>query len=221
MTIKAFDYLKAIFNQHGFHLYVVGGTVRDYLLGLPLTDLDFVTDATPEDEEKFIPNDLLIENSEKKSQKSLNSNSTFKKYGAIRYPFEGKHIDITTLRQEGQYNDSRHPSSVKFVKDPKLDYVRRDFTVNALYLDEEYNVLDFVGGQEDIKKKIIRFIGDPEKRIEEDPLRICRAERFASVLGFEIEEETKKSLTKMRYLLEKMNPDKLKEEQRKGWKGTL
>lgn len=205
MNIQAFDYLKTIFNSHGFHLYVVGGTVRDYLLGLPLTDLDFVTDATPEDEEKFLPE----------------ANYTFKKYGAIRYPFEGKHIDITTLRQEGQYNDSRHPSSVKFVKDPKLDYVRRDFTVSALYLDEDYNVLDFVGGQEDLKNKVIRFIGDPKKRIEEDPLRICRAERFASVLGFEIEEETKKSLAEMHYLLEKMNPDKLKEEQRKGWKGTL
>jgi len=205
MTIKAFETLKAIFNQHGFHLYVVGGTVRDYLLGLPLTDLDFVTDATPEDEMVFLPE----------------ANYTFKKYGAIRYPFEGKHIDITTLREEGQYNDSRHPSSVKFVKDPKLDYVRRDFTINALYLDEEYNVLDFAGGQEDLKNKVIRFIGDPEKRISEDPLRICRAERFASVLGFEIEEETKKSIAKMRYLLEKMNPDKLKEEQRKGWKGSL
>lgn len=205
MTIKAFETLKAIFNQHGFRLYVVGGTVRDYLLGLPLTDLDFVTDATPEDEMKFLPE----------------ANYTFKKYGAIRYPFEGKHIDITTLREEGQYNDSRHPSSVKFVKDPKLDYVRRDFTINALYLDEGYNVLDFAGGQEDLKNKVIRFIGDPEKRINEDPLRICRAERFASVLGFEIEEETKKSIAKMHYLLEIMNPDKLKEEQRKGWKGSL
>ena len=205
MTIEAFDYLKTIFNSHGFRLYVVGGTVRDYLLGLPLTDLDFVTDATPEDEEKFLPE----------------ANYTFKKYGAIRFPFEGKHIDITTLREEGQYNDSRHPSSVKFVKDPKLDYVRRDFTVNALYLDEDYKILDFAGGQEDLKKKVIRFIGDPIKRIEEDPLRICRAERFASVLGFEIEEKTKKSLAEMSYLLEKMNPDKLKEEQRKGWKGTL
>ena len=205
MSIEAFDYLKDLFRKNGFRLYVVGGTVRDFLLGKEITDLDFVTDATPEDEMKFIPE----------------GDFTFKKFGAVRYPFKGKHIDITTLRQEGEYNDSRHPSSVIFVKDPKLDYVRRDFTINAMYLDEEYNVIDFSTGQEDLKKKLIRFIGDPHKRIEEDPLRIARAERFAKTLGFEIEEKTLEAIKDKRDLLAKLNPEKLKEEQRKGWKGTL
>ncbi|MBR4275094.1 MAG: hypothetical protein IKQ34_03705, partial [Bacilli bacterium] len=123
--------------------------------------------------------------------------------------------------QEGEYNDSRHPSNVIFVKDPKLDYVRRDFTINAMYLDEDYNVIDFSTGQEDLKKKLIRFIGDPYKRIEEDPLRIARAERFAKTLGFEIEEKTQQAIKDKRDLLGKLNPEKLKEEQRKGWKGTL
>ena len=134
MRIEAFDFLKDLFRKNGFRLYVVGGTVRDFLLGKEITDLDFVTDATPEDELKFIPE----------------GDFTFKKFGAVRYPFKGKHIDITTLRQEGEYNDSRHPSNVIFVKDPKLDYVRRDFTVNAMYLDEDYNVIDFSTGQEDL-----------------------------------------------------------------------
>ena len=205
MSIEAFDYLKDLFRKNGFRLYVVGGTVRDFLLGKEITDLDFVTDATPEDEMKFIPE----------------ADFTFKKFGAVRYPFKGKHIDITTLRQEGEYNDSRHPSSVIFVKDPKLDYVRRDFTINAMYLDEDYHVIDFSTGQEDLKKKLIRFIGDPHKRIEEDPLRIARAERFAKTLGFEIEEETLKAINDKRDLLGKLNPEKLKEEQKKGWKGTL
>ena len=205
MRIEAFDFLKDLFRKNGFHLYVVGGTVRDFLLGKEITDLDFVTDATPEDEMKFIPE----------------GDFTFKKFGAVRYPFKGKHIDITTLRQEGEYNDSRHPSNVIFVKDPKLDYVRRDFTVNAMYLDEDYNVIDFSTGQEDLKKKLIRFIGDPYKRIEEDPLRIARAERFAKTLGFEIEEKTQQAIKDKRDLLEKLNPEKLKEEQRKGWEGTL
>ena len=205
MRIEAFDFLKDLFRKNGFRLYVVGGTVRDFLLGKEITDLDFVTDATPEDELKFIPE----------------GDFTFKKFGAVRYPYKGKHIDITTLRQEGEYNDSRHPSNVIFVKDPKLDYVRRDFTVNAMYLDEDYNVIDFSTGQEDLKKKLIRFIGDPYKRIEEDPLRIARAERFAKTLGFEIEGKTQQAIKDKRDLLGKLNPEKLKEEQRKGWKGTL
>ena len=205
MRIEAFDFLKDVFSKNGFRLYVVGGTVRDFLLGKEITDLDFATDATPEEEMKFIPE----------------ADFTFKKFGAVRYPYEGKHIDITTLRQEGEYNDSRHPSKVTFVKDPKLDYVRRDFTINAMYLDEEYKVIDFSNGQEDLKKKLIRFIGDPVKRIEEDPLRITRAERFAKSLGFEIEEKTLQAIKDKRDLLEKLNPEKLKEEERKGWKGTL
>ena len=205
MKIEAFDFLKDVFRKNGFRLYVVGGTVRDFLLGKEITDLDFVTDATPEEEMKFIPE----------------ADFTFKKFGAVRYPYKGKHIDITTLRQEGEYNDSRHPSKVAFVKDPKLDYVRRDFTINAMYLDEEYKVIDFSSGQEDLKKKLIRFIGDPVKRIEEDPLRIARAERFAKSLGFEIEEKTLQAIKDKRDLLEKLNPEKLKEEERKGWKGTL
>ena len=185
MRIEAFDFLKDVFSKNGFHLYVVGGTVRDFLLGKEITDLDFVTDATPEEEMKFIPE----------------ADFTFKKFGAVRYPNKGKHIDITTLRQEGEYNDSRHPSKVTFVKDPKLDYVRRDFTINAMYLDEEYKVIDFSSGQEDLKKKLIRFIGDPVKRIEEDPLRIARAERFAKSLGFEIEEKTLQAIKSKRDLL--------------------
>ena len=205
MRIEAFDFLKDVFSKNGFHLYVVGGTVRDFLLGKEITDLDFVTDATPEEEMKFIPE----------------ADFTFKKFGAVRYPYKGKHIDITTLRQEGEYNDSRHPSKVKFVKDPKLDFVRRDFTINAMYLNEDYQVIDFSTGQEDLKKKLIRFIGDPYKRIEEDPLRIARAERFAKTLGFEIEEKTQQAIKDKRDLLGKLNPEKLKEEQRKGWKGTL
>ena len=205
MRIEAFDFLKDVFSKNGFHLYVVGGTVRDFLLGKEITDLDFVTDATPEEEMKFIPE----------------ADFTFKKFGAVRYPYKGKHIDITTLRQEGEYNDSRHPSKVTFVKDPKLDYVRRDFTINAMYLDEEYKVIDFSSGQEDLKKKLIRFIGDPIKRIEEDPLRIARAERFAKSLGFQIEEKTLQAIKDKRDLLEKLNPEKLKEEERTGWKGTL
>jgi tRNA nucleotidyltransferase/poly(A) polymerase len=105
--------------------------------------------------------------------------------------------------------------SLQFVKDPKLDYKRRDFTINALYLDEDYRLLDFCGGYADLQKKIIRFVGDPLKRVQEDPLRILRADRFAQVLGFSFEEKTKEAIEENRSLLAKLNPEKVKEERRK------
>jgi tRNA nucleotidyltransferase/poly(A) polymerase len=198
-----FDALKEIYAQAGFRLYIVGGTSRDLLLGRPYTDRDFVTDATPLQEEKM----------------PLSINAAFAKYGALKVSFRGVEIDVTTLRKEEDYRDYRHPGKVSFVKTPAEDYLRRDFTVNALYLDEDYRLLDYCGGEEDLKKKLLRFIGDPEKRVQEDPLRILRAERFASVLGFEIEKKSADAIEKYRYLLEKLNPLKIEEERRKGWRG--
>ncbi|MCR4562350.1 MAG: hypothetical protein K5694_04015, partial [Bacilli bacterium] len=200
-----FDKLKAIYNANGYRLYIVGGTTRDLLLNRPHDDHDFVTDATPEETKAFLPE----------------ANYTFAKFGALKVKVEGINVDVTTLREEKDYSDHRHPKNVSFVKDPKIDVLRRDFTINGLYLDEDYNLLDFVGGLDDLKKKEIRFIGEPKRRIEEDPLRICRGERFASILGFEIEEETKNSFNRYRYLLQELNPQKLDEERRKGWKGSL
>jgi tRNA nucleotidyltransferase/poly(A) polymerase len=107
---------------------------------------------------------------------------------------------------------------VIFVKTPEEDYVRRDFTINALYLTAENQVLDYCGGQEDLKNKVIRFVGDPEVRVQEDPLRILRAERFAASLSFTIEAKSQAAIDKYRYLIERLNPAKIKEEERKGWK---
>jgi tRNA nucleotidyltransferase (CCA-adding enzyme) len=198
-----FDKLQKIYAGQGFRLYIVGGTTRDLLLKRPYTDRDFVTDATPE-EEKALP---------------LQADFSFSKYGALRVRFEGVEIDVTTLRKEGDYRDFRHPGTVTFVKDPKEDYVRRDFTINALYLDEDYRLLDYCGGGQDLQNKLIRFIGDPEKRVQEDPLRIIRAERFATSLGFSIEDKTQAALTKYHDLLAKLNPEKVAQERAKGWRG--
>lgn len=183
---------------------MIGGTSRDFLLGRDYEDRDFVTDATPEQERAFLPN----------------AEYQFAKYGSIKVHVAGMKVDITTLRVEGEYNDHRHPSSIEFVKDISLDYKRRDFTINAIYIDEAYQVHDFANGIDDLNSGIIRFIGDPKKRIEEDPLRIIRCERFASTLDFEIEDETLKALEDNKYLLEELNPEKIKEEKRKGWEGT-
>ncbi len=199
--LPEFDTLAKLYRDHGFSLYVVGGSVRDWLLGRPFSDLDFVTDALPED---MLP--YLSE-----------ARDTFRRFGSIQVKVLGHWIDVTTLREEGEYRDHRHPSYVRFVKDPKLDYPRRDFTINALYLDENYRLLDYCGGKKDLENHLIRFIGDPDKRIQEDPLRICRAERFARELSFSLEPETKAAIKRNYSLLKTLNPAKCEEEKKKGW----
>lgn len=199
MNLDLFNKLTSLFNSHGFRLYMVGGGVRDYLLGKEFDDYDFVSDATPKDMKTFL----------------IDANYAFERFGTVIYKIDGVKAEITTLRVEGDYIDYRHPSKVKFVKTPKEDYVRRDFTINALYLDEKLNVIDYCFGQEDLKNKLIRFIGDPDTRIKEDPLRILRAERFEKKLGFNIEQKTFEAIQRNRYLLDELNPEKVKQELRK------
>lgn len=199
--LMEFDELAHCYREHGFSLYLVGGSVRDWLLKRPFSDLDFVTDALPED--------MLPYLSEVKD--------TFRRYGSLQVKVHGHWVDVTTLREEGEYRDHRHPSFLRFVKDPKLDYPRRDFTINALYLDEHYHLLDYCHGEDDLKQRLIRFLGDPTKRIQEDPLRICRAERFAKLLSFRLEEKTKEAIQKNYDLLQTINSAKLEEEKKKGW----
>ena len=200
MKKEIFINLSKTFNENGFRLYIIGGTSRDFLLGLDVLDYDFVTDATPNDMKKFL----------------LDANYTFAKFGTVRLKIDGVHIDITTMRIEGEYKDFRHPSKITYVKDIYQDYVRRDFTINAIYIDENFQIIDPSGlGIKDLNDKLIRFIGEPSKRINEDPLRILRAERFESKLGFKIEDKTYMAMKKYRFLLDELNPDKIKEEIRK------
>ena len=199
MNKEIYTKLVKVFNENHFHLYMIGGTTRDYLLGLDVFDFDFVTDATPEDIKKFLPD----------------AEYHFEKFGSVKVKVDGVKVDITTLRVEDNYVDFRHPGTIRFVKTIEEDYIRRDFTINAIYIDENFNVIDPSNGLEDLKNKTIRFIGDPEKRIKEDPLRILRAKRFADKLGFKIEEKSQKAIENLSYLLDKLNPDKIKEEERK------
>lgn len=202
MNKTVFDKVALIFNQHGYRLYMVGGATRDYLLDRPILDYDFVTDATPDEMKTFLEADY-----------------TFAKFGTVRIKVNGIKVDITTLRVEDEYKDHRHPSKIRFTRSIKEDYVRRDFTINAIYMDEQYNIIDYCHGLRDLNNKLIRFIGDPVKRIKEDPLRILRAERFEKKLGFTIEEKTFEAIEENRHLIEELNPqkvqaelDKLKEE---------
>ncbi len=160
--------LATIFNNHGFHLYIVGGTTRDILLNKELTDYDFVTDATIDEMKNFL------------------DASNYSNSGSISIKYEGIKIDLTTLRKESGYEDYRHPSKVTFIKDPKEDSLRRDFSLNAIYIDEKGTILDFHHGLEDLKNKKLVFIGEANKRISEDPLRMLRGIRFSLLYGFEI-----------------------------------
>jgi len=199
MDDTIFASLAQLFRKHGFSLFMIGGTSRDFLLNREVLDYDFATDATPEEMKNFL----------------IDADFTFAKYGTIRFRCAEENVDIVTLREEGEYLDYRHPESITYVRDIKKDYVRRDFTINAIYIDCDFVIYDFAGGLKDLKDGIIRLIGEPEKRIREDPLRILRAERFADKLHFAIEDKTRAAMEKFRYLLAKVNPDKIREEENK------
>ena len=187
--------LEKLFISNGYKLFLVGGTVRDYLLKLPLTDMDAVTNATPEEIRAFLPN----------------ADFTFSKYGSVSYkPEKEVKFDITTLREENSYSDSRHPKVIRFVKELDIDVKRRDFTINGLYMDKDFEIIDFVGGVKDLKDKKIRMIGNPDERLKEDPLRIIRAFRFASDFDFELDEELKIAIRNNISELDKLNKEKIK-----------
>lgn len=194
--INAFVELAKYFSDNGYKLYLVGGTVRDFFLNVPLTDMDLVTDATPSDMDKFLPD----------------ADYTFSKYGSIKYVHDGIKFDITTLRKERRYIDRRHPQNVKFVKSLKVDVKRRDFTINAMYLDDRFKLFDFYQGKTDLDNKIIKMIGNPNKRIKEDPLRILRALRFAINLDFNVDPKLEKVILKNISLVKELNADKIKQE---------
>jgi tRNA nucleotidyltransferase (CCA-adding enzyme) len=191
--------LAKTYAEHGYSLYLIGGTSRDFLLDLPCSDYDFVTDATPEQEKEFLPE----------------ANYRFACFGSIKVDSLGVHCDVTTLRKEWGYEDHRHPSHIEFIKDLREDSQRRDFTVNAIYIGSDGKIFDFHHGLEDLQNKVLRFIGDPYQRINEDPLRIIRAERFAKRLGFTLEESTAKAMEELAGELEKLNPEKVLMERKK------
>ncbi len=185
-----------ILNNSGYDAYVVGGAVRDYLLGKTPFDFDITTSASPEEVislfEKTIPTGLS--------------------HGTVTVLLGGKALEITTFRSEAGYSDNRHPDKVNFVLSVREDISRRDFTVNALLMDKNGEIIDYSGGKKDIENKIIRTVGDADCRFSEDALRILRALRFSSVLGFEIEKETKEAIKKNYNLLKNVSAERIREE---------
>lgn len=195
MNLKVFQSLAKLFKKHGHSLYMVGGTSRDYLLQINSDDIDLATSATPNEMKSFLKD----------------ADYRYERFGSVRLG----NIDITTLREEEDYSDYRHPRLIHFTTDIRKDYLRRDFTINAIYIDSNLKIYDFCGGLDDLKNKIIRFIGDPTTRVKEDPLRILRAERFKKKLGFTIDTSSLEAMKNNRKLIEKLNTNKINEELRK------
>lgn len=173
---KNTEYIIDELNKNGFSAYAVGGCVRDSILGREVTDFDITTSALPEEIKTVFSAYPVIE--------------TGIKHGTVTVLIDRRPYEITTYRTEKGYSDSRHPDSVQFVTDIESDLSRRDFTVNAIAYSHKDGLVDPFGGMNDIKNKVLRAVGDPVTRFSEDALRILRALRFSSVLGFAIEKNT-------------------------------
>lgn len=183
------------FKDHGFEIYIVGGSVRDLILGRMISDWDYTTNATPGEMQKFLDN-AFYDN----------------KFGTVGVPSSSglKPHEITTFRTEHGYSDKRHPDKILWGKTLKEDLQRRDFTINAIALSDE--IIDPYGGQKDLDKKLIRAVGDPQERFSEDALRMMRAVRIASELGFKIEEKTLAAIKNNVGLINKIAKERIRDE---------
>lgn len=186
------------FKDKGYEIFLVGGGVRDLLLGKKTDNWDFTTNAKPEEILKLFPQAFY-----------------HNKYGTVTVPIKKDSktyfFEVTPFRKEGKYSDFRHPDKIEWADTVEEDLARRDFTINAMAYDGE-KIIDPFGGREDLRNKLIRAVGDPDKRFSEDALRLLRAVRFASQLGFQIEPETYKSIVKNAPLIQKISWERIRDE---------
>lgn len=190
-------------DAHGYKAFLAGGCVRDALLGIRANDLDVATDATPDQIENLF-------------EKTVNVGKVF---GVMRVLVQGADIELATFRTDGNYKDGRRPEGVLF-SSPEEDAKRRDFTVNALFYDLSlHRVLDFVQGESDLRQGLLRTVGDPEKRFQEDHLRLLRAARFVAQLDFILEDESFEALQKMAPLVKTVSGERIRDEMFKLLKG--
>ncbi len=182
----------------GWETYAVGGCVRDSLLGIEPHDWDLCTAARPEEVEAVFASERVLE--------------TGLKHGTVTVLLDGAPLEITTYRADGAYSDHRHPDAVRFSDTLTEDLARRDLTVNALAYAPGRGVMDPFGGEADIRRGLLRAVGEPERRFEEDALRILRSLRFASQLGFQIEPATAAAMETKKGLLALVSAERVREE---------
>ena len=182
-------------EKAGYEAYCVGGAVRDSLMGMIPGDWDITTSAMPKETRELFSDYKTID--------------TGLKHGTLTVIIDHIPYEITTYRIDGDYEDNRHPDEVSFTKNLQEDLARRDFTVNAIAYNPTVGVVDLYGGQDHIYNSIIKTVGNPDKRFNEDALRIVRALRFASVLGFSIDEETKSAIHRNKELLKNISVERI------------
>lgn len=183
-----------ILEQAGHEAYMVGGAVRDYLLGKIPHDIDVTTSAAPHEVKRHFSKTV----------------DTGIQHGTVLVLLSGEGIEVTTFRTEGAYTDNRRPDAVEFVKSLPEDLKRRDFTINAMAMTKNLEIIDPFGGQEDLKRKLIRAVGEPDQRFKEDALRMLRAVRFSSQLNFNIDEKTLASIKRQAHLIEAIAMERIK-----------
>ncbi len=192
------DYALAVVERlesRGYEAYVVGGCVRDSLLGRQPNDWDVCTNALPEDVLRVFRRFHVIK--------------TGLQHGTVTVMSDRQPVEVTTFRIDGNYSDNRHPDTVSFVSRVEEDLSRRDFTINAMAYSPTRGLVDAFGGQEDLAAGLIRCVGEPDARFNEDGLRIMRALRFAARFGFAIERETAISVRRNRHLLENVSAERI------------
>ena len=194
-------YILQMLTAAGHEGYLVGGCVRDLLRGVEPHDWDICTSALPEETEKCFAGRRIL--------------GTGLKHGTVTVLVEGEPYEITTYRREGPYSDRRRPDYVRFVPDLAEDLARRDFTMNAIAMDLDGNLRDPFGGAEDIRAGLIRCVGEPDPRFQEDGLRVMRALRFAAVFGYEIEAHTARAIHENRAMLDRVAAERINAELRK------
>lgn len=192
--------LMNVFSKNKYQIFVVGGAVRDALLNKQVDNWDFTTNATPEQIQKLFTDSFY---------NNIYGTVTVRALRAM--PLPEYLFEITPFRMESNYSDLRHPEKIEWAKTIEEDLSRRDFTINAIAFDGK-NIIDPYAGQKDIKNKLIKAVGDPDIRFNEDALRLLRAVRFTSQLGFLIEESTKNSIQKNASLITKISAERIRDE---------
>lgn len=195
MLEKALELLK-IFYDNGYEAYLVGGFVRDYILGKQSMDVDICTNATPM-QVKEIFKDVKL---------------PFEGYGSVHLTYKKVIFEITTYRMDLEYNDKRAPSKIMYTDKLLIDLKRRDFVMNTLCMDKDGKIIDLIGASSDIQNKIIKCVGNADRRFKEDPLRILRAIRFATELNFNLDESVKNAIRNNKELLNKLSFYRKKQE---------
>ncbi|REJ09705.1 CCA tRNA nucleotidyltransferase [Halobacillus trueperi] len=199
----AFEVIQKI-EEAGGEAYIVGGAVRDYLSGIPVNDIDIATSETPE---------RIQEIFEKVIPVGIEHGTVIVRHRSVSY-------EVTTYRVEEGYEDYRHPDEVTFVRDITLDLARRDFTINAIAMSRNGNLIDPYHGHDAIRKERIEAVGQPAERFQEDPLRMMRAVRFASQLSFQIEKKTEEALNRLSHLLQYISIERIAVETEKIFRGS-